>query len=75
VKKDVHGPLLGSFDEVERKKPNLQGGLLGQMDRRAREVDLIKKGGFIRSADGLFGAPTDSNNIEMFRQHMLAQER
>jgi hypothetical protein len=87
VKKNpTSGPLLGSLDELEKKKPKLEGGLLGEMDRRAKEVQYLKKMGLYKNsigAAGLINLPhltpgessLDSYNRDLYRQQMLTQER
>ena len=46
--KDTDGPLLGAVQK-EGHKPRLEAGLLGQMDRREKEWENIKKRGGYRA--------------------------
>jgi len=41
------GPLLGTVNK-DSKKPKLDGGLVGELDRRAREKELLKKMGLYK---------------------------
>ena len=45
------GPLLGNDVGSNSHKPKLQDGLLGDLDRRRKEISLIKKGGVITTSD------------------------
>ena len=77
------GPLLGSLDELDKKKPKLEGGLLGEMDRREKEVQYLKKMGIYKGAAGIINLPRlspgepslDTYNRELYRQQILNQER
>jgi abortive infection bacteriophage resistance protein len=82
----VQGPLLGSLTELDKKKPKLEGGLLGEMDKRAKEVEYLKKMGYYKASGfgpaGLLGLPhaqgesaIDTYNIEIHRQQLLMEER
>ena len=45
---NVHtGPLLGTVNK-DSKKPKLDGGLVGELDRRAREKEILKKMGLYK---------------------------
>lgn len=46
------GPLLGADVSNNSKKPKLQGGLLGEMERRENELSELKKAGYRGSMMG-----------------------
>ena len=57
----VHtGPLLGTVSK-DSKKPKLEGGLVGDLDRRAREKEILKK-------MGLYKPPPPQEHIPSYLQ-------
>jgi hypothetical protein len=58
------GPLLGPIDD-SRAKPQPQGGLLGEMDRREKEAEHLKKMGIPRQS-GFFDY--GNNEFDLNRQ-------
>ncbi|KAL6624274.1 hypothetical protein U3516DRAFT_743547 [Neocallimastix sp. 'constans'] len=57
----VHtGPLLGTVNK-DSKKPKLEGGLVGELDRRAREKEILKK-------MGLYKPPPPQEHIPSYLQ-------
>ena len=67
--KFIYGPLLGAVNP-EEGKPKLEGGLLGEVNRREREKEALKKGIILE----LDPAKLQQIELERFSLLILVQE-